>query len=408
MTDAVAIADGGGKMPAGNPLRDHAARPTSGKRVVPVGEVARLYRLGLTMTEIAPVYQVSEWVIAARLDRAGVRRRTPGDQAELPVDRAVRSYRRRPHLVAELAAALGVSAQIIVDRSCKPGPRQRGQGRHRADVRATEVADLYRAGWTVKQIAGKYGATKTTILNRLDEAAVPRRPKSLPAVFPADEAARRVCEEGASFAGLAREYQVSAEAVRYHMAARGVPAAVHAPRVLRGVPATDLAGLYVGGLTLAQIAGTYGVSRWVISDRLDSVGVPRRPPEGIQRRQQKPLPLAEAASLYEDGASLAVLAAEYEMSASAVWSRFTAAGITMRPPGGHNRIPIPVDEAVALYAAGHTMAQLAARYGVCETVIYNRLTEAGAPIRHKTGNFKQVDAALLAALARQIGLEALL
>jgi hypothetical protein len=65
-----------------------------------------------------------------------------------------------------------------------------------------------------------------------------------------------------------------------------------------------------------------------------------------------------------------------------------------------------VEEAAGLYAAGQTMAELAARYGVCETVIYNRLAEAGAPIRRRT-DFKQVDAGLLASFAAQIGLEAL-
>ena len=102
----------------------------------------------------------------------------------LPVDRAVRRYLREPHLLTELAAGLGINPQLIVDRSRKPGPRERGQGRYRAEIRAADVADLYRAGWTIKQIAGKYGAAKTTILNRLEAAAVPRRPKSLPVTFP--------------------------------------------------------------------------------------------------------------------------------------------------------------------------------------------------------------------------------
>jgi len=408
MTSAAATAGGGRDLPATPAPQDHAAQRVSGKKVVPAGEAARLYRLGLTMTEIAGIYQVSEWVIAARLDRAGVRRRK-GGRAVLPVDRAVRRYRSKPHLLTGLADGLGVSVQLIVDRSARPGPHERGQGRYRADVRTADVAELYRAGWTIKQIAGKYGAAETTILNRLEAAAVTRRPKSLPAAFPVDEAARRVREEGASFASLAREYGISDDAMRYHMTALGVPAAIHAPRVLRGIPATDLADLYAAGQTLAQIAAMHGVSRWTVTDRLDSIGVPRRPPIGIQRRQRTPLPLAEAAALYEDGASLAVLASRYQVSRSVVGSRLTEAGLTLRPPGGaHSRIPVPVDEAVALYAAGQTITQIAARYGVCATVIYNRLTEAGAPIRHKSGNYKQVDAGLLAGLARQIGLEALL
>jgi lambda repressor-like predicted transcriptional regulator len=372
----------------------------SGRReAVPAGEVARLYRLGLTMGEIAGIYQVSAWVIGSRLDEARVRRRAPGSRAGLPVDRAVRRYQRQPDLLAELAAGLGISAQLIADRAARPTPADRGQGTYRADVRAQDVADLYRAGRTVGQIAGKYRTAATTILRRLDAAGMARRPKSLPALFPAGEAARRVREEGASFAGLAREYGVSADAVRYQMAARGVAAAVHAPRVLRAVPAADIARLYEDGMTLAEIAGMHGVSRWAITARLDAADVARRP-------RGKILPLGEAVGLYRDGDSLAVLGARYGMSTSTVRGKLTAAGTGLRPPGGQ-RITIPVEEAAELYAAGHTMAQLAARYGVCETVIYNRLTEAGAPIRRKTGNFKQVDTDLLAALARQIGLEAL-
>jgi hypothetical protein len=47
-------------------------------RVPGEGEVARLYRLGLRMAEIAVIFGVSAWTVAARLDRAGVARRAPG------------------------------------------------------------------------------------------------------------------------------------------------------------------------------------------------------------------------------------------------------------------------------------------------------------------------------------------
>ena len=368
------------------------------RKPAPAGEVARLYRAGLTMGEIAAIFQVSAWVIGSRLDEAGVRRRAPGEQTGLPVDRAVRRYRRQPHLLGELAAGLGIHPQLLVDRAARPAPADRGQGTWRADVRADDVADLYRVGWTVKQIAGKYGTTTGTVLRRLEQAGVARRPKSLPAPFPAEEAARRVREDQATFAALGREYGVSDGAVRYRMAAMGVPAAVHAPRVLVGVPAADLARLYEDGLTLGGIAVLHGVSRWTISARLGSVGVTLRP-------AGKLLPLEEAAARYAAGESLAAIGTRYGMTAGTVGGKLTAAGIVLRPPGGQ-RIPVPVGEAAALYAGGQTMAQLAVRYGVCPTVIYDRLVEAGAPIRHKT-DFKQVDAGLLAAFAAQIGLEAL-
>jgi lambda repressor-like predicted transcriptional regulator len=243
----------------------------SGKRnSAPADEVVRLYGLGLTMAEIAGIYGVSAWTIASRLDRAGIaRRRASADRAMLPVERAVRRYRRQPRRLAELAANLDINAQVIVDRSRQAGPRERGQGRYRADVPADEVAGLYQAGWTVPQIAAKYRAAASTVLHRLDDAGVARRPSSVPVPFPVDEAARRVLREGVSFAQLARDYHVSVNAVRGQLFARDIKAPPqNGPRVLRDVPGAQIAALYASGLTMAHIAGRYGVSPDTISVRL--------------------------------------------------------------------------------------------------------------------------------------------
>jgi DNA-binding CsgD family transcriptional regulator len=364
-------------------------------RVPGEGEVARLYRLGLTMAEIAVIFGVSAWTVAARLDRAGVARRAPGHEAGLlPVERAVRRYRRQPHLLGELAAQLGISTEMISARAGKPPPRSRGACQ--TDVPAGEVARLYRAGQTVTQIAGRYQAAPSTILRRLDAAGVTRRPRSAPGPFPASEAARRVSDEGASCAELARAYGVTADVVRRRLAARGVRAPLGAPR-LRRVTAAQVADLYVrDGLTMTQIAAQYGVSRWLVAARLEEAAVTPRP-------RGNPVPVAEAAARYQDGASLAALAARYSVSAGTLSRQLTAAGVTVRRPGGRRK-DIPVDQAATLYAAGQSMSQIARERGTCATVIYNRLTEAGVCIRHRT-DVQAVDPDLMAALARQVGLE---
>lgn len=361
-------------------------------------EVVRLYRLGLTMAEIAGVCQVSAWAIAARLDRAGVARRGPGERAGLPLERAVRRYRRQPGLLGKLAAELGISPGVIAARAGRPPPCS--QGAPRADVPVGVVAGLYQAGLTVTQIALRYQAAPSTVLRRLDEAGVPRRPRSVPgpALFPVAEAARRVEQDGASFAEIARTYHVSPDAVRRQLTARGIRAPRGTPR-LRRLGAAEVAVLYQrDGLSTARIATRYGVSRWLISARLDTAGVARRP-------RGKPIPVAEAAACYRDGVGLTALAARYSLSAAAVGRQLTAAGVTLRPPGGQ-RTDIPVQEAARLYAAGQTMAQVAAAYGTCPTVIYNRLTEAGVPLRRRT-DMKPVDPGLLEHLARQVGLDGL-
>lgn len=164
--------------------------------------------------------------------------------------------------------------------------------------------------------------------------------------------------------------------MRRRLAACGVRAPLGAPR-LRRVTAAEVADLYArDGLTMAQIADRHGVSRWLIAARLEEAAVNPRP-------RGNPIPLAEATARYQDGASLAALVARYTVSARTLSRQLTAAGVTLRPPGGQRK-NIPVAEAARLYAAGQTMAQVAAAYGTCPTVIYNRLTEAGVPLRRRT------------------------
>ena len=392
-------------MGAGRPR----AMPGGRRAAVPAGEVARLYGLGLTMAEIAATYGVSAWTVASRLDQAGVARRRGTDHRRiLPVERAVRRYRRQPDRLGELAAELGISADVVVNRAAQPARGRRGRPRDRADVPAGEVAGLYRAGWTVTQIAAKYGAAAATVLRRLDAAGVARRPKSTPVPFPVKEAARRLQQDGISLAQLARDYQVGVNAVRGQLRARGVHAAPSTgPRVLRDVSAAEIADRYATGLTMTALAGRYGVCPDTIRARLRVAGVtPRRvsPPRPPARLAAKPIPMDEAAARYRHGATLRELAAAYAVTARTVRRQLIAAGVTLRSraPG---RIPIPVEEAAQLYASGQTMRQLANRYGVSETVIYHRLTEAGIPLRRKTDR-KQVDPALLARLAQQAGLGA--
>jgi DNA-binding CsgD family transcriptional regulator len=372
------------------------ARPVTAPPA-PAAEVVRLYGLGLTMAEIAGIFDVSAWTIASRLDRAGVpRRRASGSPAKLPVYKAVRNYRRQPDRLGELAAELNISAQLIADRAQRSGRDKRR--RHRADVPAGQVAGLYQAGWTVCQIAARYEVAASTVLRRLDDVGMARRPRNAPVAFPVEEAARRVQQDRASFAELARAYQVSVDVVRAQLRARGIaPPPTTGPRVLRGIPAAQLADLYASGLTMTQIAARYGVSRETISTRLHSAGV-------ASRRPAKPVPVGEAAALYQQGASIKGLAAKYAVSATTMRRYLASIGVSIRPVGGQ-RAQIPVQEAARLYTAGQTLRQLARRYRVSEQVVSSRLAEAGTPLRRATDP-KQVDPALLARLARQVGLEA--
>lgn len=236
---------------------------------------------------------------------------------------------------------------------------------------------------------------------------LPGGPKSTPVPFPVDEAARRLQQEGTSLAQLAQDYQVGVNTVRGQLRARGIHAPpCTGPRVLRGVPAAEITGLYATGLTMTALAARYSVSPDTIAARLRAAGVtPRRvpPPRGPARRATKPIPVQEAAARYRQGATLAELASAYAVGGRTIRRQLTAAGVPLRSRGP-GRIPIPVQEAAQLYRSGQTIRQIAGRYGVSETVIYNRLAEASVSLRRRTDR-KQVDPALLARLAHDVGLE---
>jgi uncharacterized protein (DUF433 family) len=268
--------------------------------------------------------------------------------------------------------------------------------RSRSDVLAKDVAAHYQAGETVYQVAAHFHVAPSTVLRRLDEAGVARRPRSTPVLFPVDEAIRRVQQDGTTFAQLARDYQVGVDAVRGQLRARGIHAPpLSNPRVLRDIPNSQIAALYRSGLTIAKLAAHFGVSSDTIRTRLRAAGI-------AARARASSIPAQDVVTLYQQGTTVRALAAAYNVSVWTIYRRLRAAAVTMRS-SGPQRLQIPLDEATRLYLSGHTLKQLATRYGVSETIVSNRLSEAGTPMRRKTDR-KNVDAELLAALAREAGL----
>lgn len=268
--------------------------------------------------------------------------------------------------------------------------------RSRSDVLAKDVAAHYQAGETVYQIAAHFHVAASTVLRRLYEAGVARRPRSTPVLFPVEEAIGRVQQDGTTFAQLARDYQVGVDAVRGQLRARGIGAPpLSNPRVLRDIPNSQIATLYRSGLTIAKLAAHYGVSSDTIRTRLLAAGI-------VARSRTRSIPAQEIVRLYQQGATVRDLAATYNVSVWTIYRRLRAAGVKMRS-SGPQPLQIPLDEAARLYLSGRTLKQLAGRYGVSETIVSNRLNAVGTPMRRKTDR-KRVDPELLAALARDVGL----
>lgn len=91
---------------------------------------------------------------------------------------------------------------------------------------------------------------------------------------------------------------------------------------------------------------------------------------------------AEAAQLYADGVTIRELADRYGCGHQQVTARLRAAGVEVRPRGPRSSLTLAqVAEAQVLYAAGVTVAALAAGYGCRRETLSAAMVRAGSVIR---------------------------
>jgi len=96
------------------------------------------------------------------------------------------------------------------------------------------------------------------------------------------------------------------------------------------------------------------------------------------RRRNINLPMEQVISDYQSGMSPYQLAKKYGVSDSTIRNRLSEAGVQTRTHAESRRwIELPVDQIASDYQSGMSPKQLAKKYGVSEVVIRSRLKEAG-------------------------------
>jgi DNA-directed RNA polymerase specialized sigma24 family protein len=88
-----------------------------------------------------------------------------------------------------------------------------------------------------------------------------------------------------------------------------------------------LLALHESGVMINDLAAAFGISRTTVMSQLDRAGVERR--SGVIDRH-----LAEAASLYDSGWSLATVAKHFNVDAGTVWRAFRRGGVPTRRRAG--------------------------------------------------------------------------
>ena len=198
---------------------------------------------------------------------------------------------------------------------------------------------------TISQVAASLGVAPQTVHNRLVAAQIPRRPSpSTPRTDITDDEIRR----------LYVDQQWSAPEIAAHL----------------------------------------GCGTSTVYARLDRLGVARRP---ARRRQDDRPTTDDLRELYAtEELSLRQIAERFDVSAQAVHSWVTAAGIERRSPGSTGPA-VDVDELAEQYVGGRSGLELAQHYQCSPTTIYRRLADAGIDRRQPAPAVDR--ATLIAALA---------
>jgi transposase len=211
----------------------------------------------------------------------------------------------------------------------------------------------------------------------------PSPPRRQPTRRPPDPATLRrlYIDEGLTVAAVAARLGVAHGTAHKWLLAAGVPMRppVSTPRT--DVSDDDIRRLYTSeGQTAAEIAAHLGCPATTVYNRLQRLGVPRRP--AVPRTRIRPAD-DELRRLYDgEGLSLRQLAERFSVTRQAVHQWLVAAAIPRRPPAAPEEDP-DLPALIALYAEGWSGPQLARHFGCSPRTIYGRLESAGVTRRDR-------------------------
>jgi hypothetical protein len=150
-------------------------------------------------------------------------------------------------------------------------------------------------------------------------------------------------------------------------------------------PSTDeLVRQYQDGESLAAIAAGSGLCCATVLVRLRWAGVKLRAPGRPARRGLPPVTDADLVVRYEAGETCAAIAAATGLPRPTVHYRLRRAGVAMRRAGkrlGHRRRALPAAAIAGRYRAGESIKSIGQSLGVPATTVRRSLIEAGVERR---------------------------
>ncbi|KAF0179614.1 MAG: hypothetical protein FD161_1231 [Limisphaerales bacterium] len=344
---AILVASGEELRP---PLGHAQGRPDD-RRFSPE-KIEQLYKEGVTVQSLARMLSVSRELIRTLLLKRGVKLRgrggqpsaEPGDLVADP-DEVARRYRAGQG-IAEIAASVGGTAWQVRTVLLKLGVKLRGRAGNRGDefkppaVPAEEVAKLYAGGLGLEPVAARAGVSRKKVRRLLREQRMPVRGRAEAMRQPAQ--ARRISDRvvarryraGATLDALAIAAGSTVPVIRRILADQGV--ALRPKLVPLRLSEEQIASRYRAGSSLAQLAAEAGCSSLYPTRRiLRRAGVPfrGRTDLNVQRGARPQLPEEAMQARYESGSSLSQIAAVAKIHPARVSTILHRRGVKLRRRG---------------------------------------------------------------------------
>lgn len=375
-------------------------------RQFPPTKIVQLYEEGATVQSLAKTLGVSREMIRTLLLKRGVKLRGRGGQpsaepSELVADpgEVARLY-RAGHGIEEVAAAVDCTEWQVRTVLLKLGMKLRGRAGDRGDdfrpppMPAESVAALYAAGAGFERVAAKAGVSRKKAKRMLRDQQVPLRGRAEAMRQPAqsrrisDQTVARRYRAGATLGALAIAARSTVPVIRRILADQGV--ALRPKLAQLRISEQRIAELYREGSSLGKIAVLAGCSRDVIRRILRRDGVTMRMATELNiQRGTKPRITAELMQAhYEAGSSLSQIAAAAGIHLARVATILHRRGMKLRGRGATPladtvRVKIPPEKMVELYLAGSTLVQITGLAGSDRKRISAILKRRGVKIRSR-------------------------
>lgn len=352
----------------------------------------------MSLRSIANQLATTPDIVRLRLVRSGVTLRPPGRGRQhadsLDASELTNAYVTRQLSIEGIAEELGCSVNHVreelrrhgIKRRRVPAPLPEGWVALTPEV----LHDLYaRDELTIAEIATRVGGSAARVQAALRKAGIPARP---PGTVPTRRLQpltkellhRLYVVEQLSAAKIAERVGGDPSRVLNALERAGIPRRprnVPRPELTIGDP--DLFELYVNERVSAEdIAAAHGVSTWQVRVRLRADGIKR--PSGSPPRPPNSPPRRVLARRYiRQGRTIAQIAAEYRTSKPKVRAWLSNTGIPIAPRTSRShRLQLPVDEVTDSYwEQDRSAADITSEYGTTVNQVLRCLHDGGKPVR---------------------------